>query len=224
MLDGFMRKWINPPLLRSGEILARAGITPNQVTFAGLVLGLASAGLIALGAPLLALIPLALSRVADGLDGAVAQATRRTGLGGYYDIVADFLFYGAIPMAFVWADPAKNGAAGAFLLLSFYVNGTCFLGYAIMAERHGMKTDVQGKKTIYFSPGLIEGTETIICLILMCFLSSHFAIIAWIFGALCFATAFNRVRATIDMFRDSDRGDETPVAPPNTPSSVEHSN
>ncbi|MEL7274379.1 MAG: hypothetical protein AAGK33_13200, partial [Pseudomonadota bacterium] len=38
---------------------------------------------------------------ADGLDGAVARATRKTDFGGYLDITCDFLFYGAIPLAFV---------------------------------------------------------------------------------------------------------------------------
>ncbi|NHX27879.1 CDP-alcohol phosphatidyltransferase family protein, partial [Escherichia coli] len=161
MLDAAMRKLIDPPLNRLGARMARAGIGADTVTLAGLALGLLAAVVIALGAPGLALVPLLASRLADGLDGAVARATQKTDFGGYLDITADFLFYGAVPMGFVWLDPGVNGAAGAFLLASFYVNGASFLGYAILAERAGMQTTARGAKSLYFTGGLLEGTETI---------------------------------------------------------------
>src|SRR6056297_1180014 len=140
MLDAFMRPLIDPVLNRQGRLLARLGVTPNAVTLAGLALGLLSAAVIAMGAPALALAPLLLGRLADGLDGAVARATRPSDFGGYLDIVSDFLFYGAVPLGFVWLDPAANGAAGAFLLTSFYFNGARFLGFAILAEKRRMRT------------------------------------------------------------------------------------
>src|SRR6056297_707684 len=130
MLDAHARRLIDPPLNRMGNALAAVGATANAVTLAGLALGLAAAVLIGLGAPGWALLPLLASRLADGLDGAVARATRKTDFGGYLDIWSDFLFYGAVPLAFVFLDPAENGLAGAFLLAAFYVNGTSFLGYA----------------------------------------------------------------------------------------------
>ena len=120
MLDGTLRPLIDPPLNQIGSGLAARGFTADGVTMIGLGLGLFAALLIALGAPVWALIPLLASRLADGLDGAVARATQKTDFGGYLDIAVDFLFYGAIPMAFVWLDPAANGAAGAFLLAAFY--------------------------------------------------------------------------------------------------------
>ena len=137
MLDRYARRLIDPPLNAAGARIAARGISANGVTTIGLGLGLVAAVLIAFGSPCLALVPLLAGRIADGLDGAVARATRKTDFGGYYDITADFLFYGAIPAAFVFADPATNGAAGAFLLTAFYVNGASFLGFAILAEKHG---------------------------------------------------------------------------------------
>ncbi len=193
MLDAAARKIIDPTLNRQGIALARLGVTANAITLAGLFLGLVAAVLIALEAPALALAPLLLGRVADGLDGAVARATRPTDFGGFLDITADFLFYGAVPLAFVLADPAANGAAGAFLLTSFYVNGTSFLGFAILAERRQMVTTARGIKTLYFSGGLLEGTETIVFFVLLCVLPGWFAPLAWIFGTLCFVTAGTRV-------------------------------
>ena len=195
MLDRFARRLIDPPLNRMGKRLADAGATADGVTVVGLGLGLFAAALIALGAPLVALIPLLASRIADGLDGAVARATRKTDFGGYLDIAADFLFYGAVPLAFVIADPAGNGAAGAFLLASFYFNGTSFLGFAILAEKRGHQTDAQGQKSLYYSNGILEGTETIAFFVLLCLFPDLFAPLAWIFGSLCYLTAILRIHA-----------------------------
>lgn len=202
MLDRHARHWIDPPLNVLGARLAARGFTANGVTLIGLVLGLFAALLIALGWTLWALVPLLASRLADGLDGAVARATRKTDFGGYLDIAADFLFYGAIPMAFVWADPAANGAAGAFLLASFYFNGTSFLGYAILAEKHGHQTDAQGQKTLYYSNGILEGTETIVFFVLLCLFETYFAPLAWVFGTLCFLTATLRIYAAKQIYTD----------------------
>lgn len=201
MLDAAMRRLIDPPLDRMGRWLAARGITADQVTLSGAALGLAAAALIWAGWPGPALLPLLLSRLADGLDGAVARQNGRTDFGGFLDIASDFLFYGAVPLAFVLADPAANGAAGAFLLAAFYFNGTSFLGYAILAAKRGMETDAQGIKSLYFSNGLLEGTETILFFVALCLFPGQFAPLAWIFGALCYATALLRIHAARRMFK-----------------------
>lgn len=197
-----MRRLIDPALGRVGKILAAKGVGADAVTLAGLVLGLVAAGIIAAGgAGWVAALPLLASRVADGLDGAVARARGKTDFGGYLDIVCDFVFYAAIPMAFVLRDPAANGVAGAFLLASFYVNGSTFLGYAVLAEKRGMETRSRGEKSLYFTAGLLEGTETIAFFLLLCLLPSAFAPLAFVFGALCFVTAAARVWLAWRTFR-----------------------
>ena len=194
MLDGWMRGVIDPGLDRMGKILAARGVTADGVTLAGLALGLLAAGVLALGGPgWVAALPLMASRGADGLDGAVARARGKTDFGGYLDIVCDFVFYAAIPMAFVLRDPAENGLAGAFLLASFYINGSTFLGYAVLAEKRGMQTRSRGEKSLYFTAGLLEGTETIAFFLILCLLPWAFAPLAWAFGALCLVTALSRV-------------------------------
>lgn len=200
MLDSHIRPLIDPPLNRLGQALAAKGATANKVTLAGLAFGLLAAGAIALGWMVLGLTLILVSRIADGLDGAVARATQCTDFGGYLDITCDFLFYGAIPMAFVWLDPAVNGVAGAFLLTSFYFNGASFLGYAILAEKYGETTNKQGVKSLYYSNGILEGTETIVFFVLLCLFPSLFTALAWVFGTLCFATATLRVYAARQTF------------------------
>lgn len=200
MFDARLRPLIDPVLNAQGRVLARAGLTANGLTLAGLAFGLGAAGLIALGQAGLALLPLLIGRWLDGLDGAVARATRTTEFGGYLDITCDFLFYGAVPLAFVLADPAGNGAAGAFLLCSFYVNGASFLGYAILAEKRRMQSTARGVKSLYFTGGLLEGAETIGFFVLLCLWPAGFAALAWGFGALCFVTAGARIELARRVF------------------------
>lgn len=193
MFDGVMRGLIDPPLARLARPLARAGVSADAITLAGLLFGLACAGAVARGWFFAALAGLALSRLADGLDGAVARVTRRTDFGGFLDIVCDFIFYGAVPLAFALHDPARNGVAAAALLFSFYVNGASFLSFAAVAARRGMETSSRGDKAIYFTAGLAEGTETIAVFAAMMIFPDAFAALAYGFGALCLVTAASRV-------------------------------
>jgi len=194
MLDKAMRNVIDPVVNHWGQALAARGWTANGVTGLGLALGLGSAVVLALGWPAgLALILLLASRLADGLDGAVARATQKTDFGGYLDIVCDFIFYGAIPLAFACRDPGGNAVAAAFLLASFYANGSSFLGYAILAAKRGMATSDRGEKSVYFTSGLLEGTETILFFVILCLWPGAFAPLAYIFGILCFYTCISRI-------------------------------
>lgn len=202
MLDGLMRGVIDAPLNRGGRWLARRGATANAVTLCGLALGLAAAVLLALGwSGFVVAVLILVSRLADGLDGAVARVRGKSDFGGYLDIAADFAFYGAIPLAFVLRDPAVNGVAGAFLLFSFYVNGATFLGYAVLAAKRGMETTSRGEKSLYFTAGLLEGTETILFLLVIAVWPGLFIAGAWIFGVLCLMTAVARVILASRTFR-----------------------
>ncbi|WP_269583366.1 CDP-alcohol phosphatidyltransferase family protein [Roseibium sp. Sym1] len=193
MFDARLRPLIDPPLNRAGLILARAGVGANTVTLVGFVLGLGAALAIALGHSLPGLVLIALNRLADGLDGAVARASRKTDLGGYLDITLDFFFYSAIPLAFAVQNPEANALAAAALLASFYANGSAFLAFAIMAEKNRLTTAAQGSKSLYYIGGLAEGTETIALFLLMALLPGWFPVLAWGFAAVCFVSAGARV-------------------------------
>ena len=201
VLDGKARQIIDPVLDRMGGALAARGISANSVTGAGLAIGLAAALVIALEAYPAGLVLLLISRLADGLDGAVARHSGTTDLGGFFDIVADFTFYGAIPFGFIFADPAANAVAGAVLLLSFYVNGASFLAFAIMAEKQGLTTMSRGSKSLYFTTGLAEGTETIATFCAFCLFPTAFTPIAYVFAAICFITAGARVLLAMKTFQ-----------------------
>lgn len=201
MLDGWVRKEIDPALDRMAQALATRSITANQVTLAGCAIGLLGAGLVATGWLWAALGAILVSRLADGLDGAVARIRGKTDFGGYLDIVLDFLFYGTVPFGFVVLDPAANGIAGAALILSFYVNGASFLAYAVMAEKRGLQSHARGEKSLFFTTGLAEATETIAVFVAMCLFPSWFPLLAWGFAAVCFYTALSRIVLASRQFR-----------------------
>ncbi|SDW12054.1 CDP-alcohol phosphatidyltransferase family protein [Roseicitreum antarcticum] len=200
MFDRQLRPYIDPPLNILGGHLAVSGVSANAVTLTGLALGLLAAAAIYVGVFWLALGLILASRLADGLDGAVARFHGTTDFGGYLDIASDYLFYGAVPLAFVMHDPATNGVAGAVLLTSFYVNGATFLGYSVLAERRSMRTASHGVKSIYFTAGLLEGTETIALFIAFCLWPGWVAELSWAFAGLCFYTAISRVVLAYKVF------------------------
>jgi hypothetical protein len=112
-----------------------------------------------------------------------------------------------VPLAFVALDPAANGLAGAFLIATFYVNGASFLGFAILAEKHRLTSEARGIKNLYFSGGLLEGTETIAFFVALCLFPAAFPALAFGFGALCLLTAVTRVvhaRRRFAAARDGD--------------------
>lgn len=206
MLDRHLRPLIDPPLSRLGVGLASVGISANAVTLAGLVLALLAAACIAAGWFLAAAGLILASRLADGLDGAVARATGPGpgpgDFGGLLDIVADFVFYAAVPLGFVLADPSGNGLAGAGLIAAFYVNAATFLGYGILAAKRGLESSVNGPKAWYHSTGLLEGTETIVVFVAFCLWPAAFAPLAWVFAGLCLLTAGLRLLAARAAFGD----------------------
>jgi phosphatidylglycerophosphate synthase len=201
MLDGWARRQIDPLVAPTAEAAARAGLSANAITLTSFVAGLAAAAAIAMSWFLAGLALILLSRFGDALDGAVARIRGKTDLGGYLDIVLDFCFYGAVPMGFVLADPAANAVPATALLLSFYVNGSSFLAYAVMAERRKLEGGVRGSKSLYFTAGLAEATETIAAFALACLFPAWFPVIACVFAAMTLYTALARIVLAARTFR-----------------------
>jgi len=195
VFDSRLRPLIDPPLNAAGHRLATLGVSADQVTLAGFVFGLLAAGAIAAGAFLVGLVLVVANRLCDGLDGAVARASAVTDRGGYLDIVLDFAFYAAVPLAFAVVDAPRNALAAAFLLASFLVNGAAFLTFSLMAERNRLSTDVHGQKSFYYLTGLAEGGETVAFFVAFCVFPQFFPWLAALFACLCLASAAGRILA-----------------------------
>ncbi len=201
MLDGVARRTIDPVLDDLGRRIAATGLSANGVTMLACLVGLLAAVSIAFGWLWLGLALILLSRLGDGLDGAVARHTAPTDLGGLLDIVLDFVFYGAIPLAFIVLDPAANGLAGAVLLFAFYVNGASFLAFSLVAEKKRLTTTARGQKSIYFTTGLAEATETLIVFAAFCLFPAWFSVIAYVFAAMTAWTTLSRLVLAVRLFR-----------------------
>ena len=201
MFDAQLRPLIDRLLNPIGRGLVALGMTANQVTMIGAAFGLIAAGCVAAGLFYPALWFVIANRVIDGLDGAVARASRSSDFGGYLDIVSDFIFYSAIPLAFAVARP-ETALAAAFLIFSFIGTATSFLGFAILAEKHQLTTQIRGKKAFYYLGGLTEGTETILLFLAMLVWPDYFSLMAIGFGILCWVTTGTRIYAAYRQFND----------------------
>ena len=204
MLDAHVRPLVDRCLNPVGRLLARVGITANQISVIGFGFGLAAALAVMLGSEPAAVVLIAANRICDGLDGAVARASGTSDLGAYLDITLDFLFYSAIPFAFAVADPEKALAA-SFLIFSFVGTGSSFLAFAINAQKRGISTEIRGKKGFFYLGGLTEGSETIIFLVIVAYWPDLFVPLAFVFGSLCWVTTATRVWHAFERFSDREQ-------------------
>lgn len=195
MLDKAIQRALRPAMAWAARGLVHLGVGANAISVTGFAIGMAAAGAIALQQYLPGLALLLLSRLCDGLDGAVARATQPTDRGGFLDITLDFLFYAAIPLGFAVADPAANALPAAVLLAAFIGTGSSFLAFAVLAERRGLKSLAHPAKGLYYLGGLTEAGETLACFTLMCLWPAAFAPLALGFAALCGLTLVVRLRA-----------------------------
>jgi phosphatidylglycerophosphate synthase len=201
MFDARLRPLIDPALNRLGAALARLGVTANAATVAGAGLGALAGVAIALQQPLAGLALILASRLLDGLDGAIARATRPTDLGGYLDIVGDYVFYLAVPLGFGLAAPGNLPYALA-LVATFTLTAVSFLAFATLAAKRGIETSAHGRKSFFYSTGVAEGAETIIAFVAMCLAPEHFPLIASVLAILCVVTVAQRTVAAARAFRD----------------------
>jgi phosphatidylglycerophosphate synthase len=192
MLDRVMRRTLRPTEERLARGLARAGVSADAMTVTGLVLGLAAAGVAALAWWPAALVLWLVSRIPDGLDGALARVTATSSeRGGWLDIVADFVVYGAFVVGCGLGNPDAVVAC-LVLLGTYYANGTVFLAFSAAAERRARERP--DERTFHFQRGLAEGTETIVVHALMVALPGLMAPIAWVFAGVVAVTVLQRVR------------------------------
>lgn len=193
MLDRYMLPLISGPLTWLARPLANAGVSASQVTLAGFVIGLLAVPAILAKLYLLALALILLNRLADGIDGELARLTTPSDAGGFLDISLDFIFYQAVVVAFALTDPA-NTLWALLLMLSFVGTGVSFLAFAVMAERHRIKSPAYPTKGLHYMAGLAEGTETIAIFAAFCLFPASFAWLAGGFALLCTLTTVMRLQ------------------------------
>ncbi len=199
MLDASMRRYIDGPLAKAATVFVRMGISASAVTVAGFGIGLLAVLALSQGAYLLGLALIVINRIMDGLDGAIARQTRLSDVGGFLDIVLDFIFYAGVVFGMTVSQP-ENALYGAFLLWSFMGPAATFLAYAILAAKYNVTTEIRGSKSLYYLGGLTEGTETIITFVLFCLFPAWFPVICVVYGVMCWITTLTRILAAVRTF------------------------
>ena len=192
MIDTKLNKFLKPILNEIAKLLIKFGFKANFVTFAGFFFGLCCFYFTINSLFILAIIFLFLNRLFDGLDGAIARLNGETDIGAFYDIILDFIFYSLFPIAFIFLD-LNYSYSICFLLLSFVATQTTFLASAWIIEKNKISILDGHKKSFFYSGGITEGFETIICFTLMLLFHEFIDYIAYIFGVLCWITFFCRI-------------------------------
>ena len=196
MFDRHLQKLTQKPLSFFAKIILKY-ISANQITIIGFVFGLMMCLFIYLELFFLAIFFLILNRICDGLDGVMARLTVPTYLGAYLDIVLDFIFYSAFILIFGLLD-TNNIIISCLLLFSYICTGTTFLAQAIIQPKLDLvqkdeSIDIDIPKSFYYSAGLIEGTETILFMILCLLFPNLYFFFGLIFAFLCLLTALSRI-------------------------------
>ena len=176
-------------------------ISANAITLIGLFIGLLAVSFISFKFYFMGLVLIIINRIFDGLDGAVARRHGITSLGGYLDIICDFIFYSAVIFGFALAEPKQNSFAAIFLLFSFFGSGSSFLAFAVIEKKDNLFLHEKGEKAFYYFKGIIEGVETIAFFIIVCIFPEYFPVVAIIFGLLCWITVFVMVYSAYFLLR-----------------------
>jgi phosphatidylglycerophosphate synthase len=190
MLDAVARRRLLPALDPVAAALDARGVRAWHATVVGLAVGVGAcvaAGLAAWPAALLLWLG---NRGLDGLDGALARRRGASDFGGFLDFVADFVVYGGFVVGVAVARPDARVACCA-LLAAYLLNNVAQLTFASLVERRGLAFG--DERSIRLTPGLTEGTETIVAYVAFCLLPSHAEVVAWTFAAMVLFTAGQRV-------------------------------
>ena len=203
MFDRQIQNFTQKPLIILSKIFLNF-MSPNQMTILGFILGFFMCILIFFQFYYSALAFLILNRFCDGLDGTMARLTTPTPLGGYLDIVSDFTIYSGFVLAFGFSN--NSYTYSSMVLLFLYIGtGTTFLAKAAIQTQLDKISETNDTieelpKSFHYTSGLVEGTETIIFMVLCLLLPNFFILISIIFRILCLITFISRVIVCFDEF------------------------
>ncbi len=194
MLDQHARTLYRPVIDRLAVPVAAAGVSPGAITATSLVAGAGACVSAALRAWTAALVLWLVGRLLDGLDGALARRGTPSDLGGLLDFLSDTCVYAGFVLGVAIAMPHARVACVA-LLGAYLLNSVALLGFASLVERRGL--GLGDERSLRFTPGLAEGTETIVAYAAICLTPTHAELIAWVFAGLVLGTVVQRVALAV---------------------------
>ena len=192
MFDRQIHKYTQKPLQYIAKLFLKF-ISPNHMTLIGFSFGVLMCLSIIIDQYLIAIIFLFLNRLSDGLDGAMARLQTPTPLGGYLDIVLDFLIYGGFVLSFGITEQ-NNTLLSMVLLFCYLGTGSTFLAKAaILPSLTNQNLNEEIPKSFHYAVGLVEGTETIVFMVLCLLFPNLFIYFSFIFVILCLITIVFRI-------------------------------
>ena len=192
MFDRKIQKYTQKPLQYIAKLFLKL-ISPNHMTLIGFSFGLLMCLSIIIDQYLIAIIFLFLNRLSDGLDGTMARLQTPTPLGGYLDIVLDFLIYGGFVLSFGITE-VNNMPLSMILLFCYIGTGSTFLAKAaILPSLTNQNLKEEIPKSFHYAVGLVEGTETIVFMVLCLLFPSLFIYFSLVFIILCLITIVFRI-------------------------------
>ncbi|MEM6427779.1 MAG: CDP-alcohol phosphatidyltransferase family protein [Deinococcota bacterium] len=196
MVDRYLRSSKDLILDAVSKRLPR--ISPTAVTFTAFAVGLVACVATWQSYYLWGLGFWLANRILDGLDGSLARHyAKQTDLGGYLDIMLDFVIYALLPLSLVLSQPSQVGfIALALLLISFYINaGSWMYLSAILEKRHQLHASLTPSLTSVAMPrGLVEGAETIVFYCLFLLFPQQ---LVWVFALMAVLVVMTAVQRVI---------------------------
>ena len=170
------------------------GVSPLWLSLIGLLFGAATAVVLVYRLYSIAFVLWFFNRVFDGLDGTVARmSATQSDLGGYVDILVDFVVYALIPIGLVWGRPSAPGFnALIFLLATYYVNAASWMYLSAILEKRSL-SQAEKLTTVNMPPGLIGGAATILFYSLFIVLPQFSVQLFTLMGILVLVTILQRL-------------------------------
>lgn len=188
MFDEPFRRRLAPLLDRAAAPLARRGVSPNSITVLACGLALVAAAVVAAGWPRAGVALWLVSRVGDGLDGALARMGRRTSaFGGYLDITLDMTAYAAMIVGFALTAPALWLAWLA--VMGGYVLAITTTLALSDAARAGGRSVSDTNRTFQFTRGVAEAGETSVMYVLWALFPGYLEWLVWGWAGVLAASA-----------------------------------
>ncbi|PJF48764.1 MAG: CDP-alcohol phosphatidyltransferase family protein [Chloroflexi bacterium] len=195
-MEAWARKHLSPLLDPLVGALARAGVSPNALTFAGFVINVVAGALIAIGQPFWGGVVMAtLGMPFDAVDGAVARKLgKQTKFGAFFDATLDRLAEGALLAGLGYYFAARGDALSVVVTFAALV-GSFMVSYArARAEGLGLECRV----------GLFSRFGRFLLLVAGLLLSPVFpvslVILVW---ALAILTAYTTLERIVHVYRET---------------------
>jgi CDP-diacylglycerol--glycerol-3-phosphate 3-phosphatidyltransferase len=183
MFDGRFRAPVERAVRPIGDGLKRTGLTPDQLTIAGLVLAVAAAVVIAMGGLRGGLVLVILAALPDLLDGALAKASNNSSQrGAFFDSVADRVTDMLLLGGVAWYLASRYGGHEAILPYAV-------MGLSALISYQRAKAESLG---LHAKGGLMERAERVVLLCIGLLFGWLLVPVLWVMLVLTAITAVQR--------------------------------